>query len=193
MSNVMLSPQYSILCRNCTGPVKQLRTSLDLICISVQLLLLLLLLLLMLHTCSGIGYIAYAWMACTSAIERKVATALSDPVCDRQHFRTMADAFLREHPNALFVQVTAAALSGWLGWVGGWVSCGSGEGEVITMQWLSFCGCLQMQWLGWLHRGCLQLQMRAGGACSLVGWSEQQTGKGGSVCGATGLRPAHVM
>jgi hypothetical protein len=77
---------------------------------------LLLLLLLLQHACAGIGYIAYAWMDCTSAIERKVAAALSDPVCDRQHYRTMADAFLREHPNALFVQVKGAAAEG-RGWL----------------------------------------------------------------------------
>lgn len=44
-------------------------------------------------------------MACTSALEKVTPTGLSDPVCDRRHYRTMAEAFLREHPNALFVQV----------------------------------------------------------------------------------------
>jgi hypothetical protein len=58
---------------------------------------------------AGIGYIAFAWMACTSAIEKVTPTGLSDPVCDRKHFRTMAEAFLREHPMAIFVQA-----SGWL-------------------------------------------------------------------------------
>ena len=40
----------------------------------------------------------------------------TDPVCDRKHFGTMAEAFLREHPMAIFC-------------AGKWVAEGAGEGE----------------------------------------------------------------
>ncbi len=55
---------------------------------------------------AGIGYIAFAWMACTSAIEKVTVTGLSDPVCAKENYKIMAEAFLKEHPNALFVQAS---------------------------------------------------------------------------------------
>jgi len=38
-------------------------------------------------------------------LNKNTAVGLSDPVCDRQHFRTMAEAFIKEHPKAIWVQV----------------------------------------------------------------------------------------
>lgn len=77
-------------------------------------------------------------MDCTSAIERKVPAALSDPVCDRQHYRTMADAFLREHPNALFVQVRpAAAERAGVGRLQGWLIWGDTAGRLVAHRVLS--------------------------------------------------------
>ena len=50
----------------------------------------------------------------------KTAVGLSDPVCDKQHFRTMAEAFIREHPKAMFVQVTAGQIVGPNCWARPW-------------------------------------------------------------------------
>jgi hypothetical protein len=32
----------------------------------------------------------------------------TDPVCDRKHFGTMAEAFLREHPMAILLQASGS-------------------------------------------------------------------------------------
>lgn len=58
----------------------------------------------------GIGYIAYALMSNgLEVLNKKTAVGLSDPVCDKQHFRTMAEAFIKEHPKAMWVQVRSIA------------------------------------------------------------------------------------
>lgn len=82
--------------------------------------------------CAGIGYMAYALMAngLETFMDVKTPVCLSDPVCDKKHFRTMAAAFIKEHPKAMFVQVCAgdvrdghsgAVLGSMPRGVGGWV------------------------------------------------------------------------
>jgi hypothetical protein len=57
-------------------------------------------------------------MRLTSSLQQQQAVGLSDPVCAPEHRRMMAEAFLREHPDGIFVQVG----------VGVGVSVGMGEG-----------------------------------------------------------------
>lgn len=55
---------------------------------------------------AGIGYIAYGMMFNgPEFLNKRTAVGLSDPVCARQHFRTIAEAFVKQHPQAIFAQV----------------------------------------------------------------------------------------
>jgi hypothetical protein len=74
----------------------------------IPTLLLSFVLLLLLCLCSGIGYIAYTMMFNgPEFLNKRTALALSDPVCDPQHYAHIAAAFLQQHPRAMFCQVGA--------------------------------------------------------------------------------------
>lgn len=52
------------------------------------------------------GYIAYAMMYNgPEFLNKRTAVVLSDPVCDVQNYRAIAQAFLQLHPGAMFAQV----------------------------------------------------------------------------------------
>ncbi|KAF6256766.1 hypothetical protein COO60DRAFT_1702160 [Scenedesmus sp. NREL 46B-D3] len=56
----------------------------------------------------GIGFIAYTMMRNGPDIFNVLSPlALGDPMCDPAHFRLMAEAFLQQHPKAIFMQVSA--------------------------------------------------------------------------------------
>lgn len=62
---------------------------------------------------TGLGYIAYAMMYNGPEFLRKrTAVVLSDPVCDKEHYSAIAEAFIKEHPKAMFAQVNLQSASG---------------------------------------------------------------------------------
>lgn len=55
---------------------------------------------------AGVGYLAYGLMHNgPEFLNKRTAVGLSDPVCDPQHYATIAAAFLQQHPEAMFAQV----------------------------------------------------------------------------------------
>jgi hypothetical protein len=55
----------------------------------------------------GVGYIAYTMMRNGPDIFNVLSPlALGDPICDPVNFAVMAEAFLQQHPKAIFMQVT---------------------------------------------------------------------------------------
>lgn len=62
---------------------------------------------------AGVGYMAYGMMHNgPEFLNKRTAVGLADPVCDPQHYATMAAAFMEQHPEAMFAQVGAGGL-GW--------------------------------------------------------------------------------
>ncbi|WIA39196.1 hypothetical protein OEZ86_005321 [Tetradesmus obliquus] len=56
-----------------------------------------------------VGYIAYAMMFNgPEFLNIKTPVALGDPICDPANFALIAGAFLKQHPKAMFMQVSAA-------------------------------------------------------------------------------------
>jgi hypothetical protein len=54
----------------------------------------------------GIGYIAYTTMRNGPDVFNILSPlALGDPICDPANFKLMAEAFLQQHPKAIFMQV----------------------------------------------------------------------------------------
>ncbi|WIA18896.1 hypothetical protein OEZ85_003568 [Tetradesmus obliquus] len=56
----------------------------------------------------GVGYIAYTMMRNGPDVFNVLSPlALGDPICDHSKFTVMAQAFLQQHPKAIFMQVSA--------------------------------------------------------------------------------------
>jgi len=62
---------------------------------------------------TGLGYIAYAMMFNgPEFLKNRTAVVLSDPVCNKEHYCAIAEAFIKEHPKAMFAQVSLQPASG---------------------------------------------------------------------------------